>query len=1081
MSELLTPSDTTSTEENQEKSNGKGHNVPDVSKASPIAKFFFLNTVFAILLCVLLVIGGLLGAATMVKEGDPDIKIAIATVQTVWGGADPETIENQVTDKIEKELKSLKGLKDLSSASFEGMSLINVEFTAESPINESISLVRAEVDEAKPELPSEAEQPKVEQVSVQDTPILTIGLFGDIDMAVLSSAAQEIEDLLEKVPNVRKVDLGGEREEVIQVQLNPYRMLNLGISSTQVSNAIQNGNRDTPWDQVESDQIGAQLRLYGRYRTLEDLRSLPVARLGGSEGRVVLLREIAEVRRDLEPERNRAFISSQQSEFETVINVDVVKVPGSDTIQVINDSLAAIEEARQNPSIWPHGMEYEVINTDADTINEDLTDLFRNAWQGVLGVFIVLLLALTWREAIIAGLSIPLTFLGAIAILWLFGNTLNSMVQVGMILALGLLVDVFILMMEGMHDGIFVEGLTFNQAALNTVRTYAAPAFSGQLTTILAMAPLMAISGTMGKFIRLIPISAIVCLSLSFVIALFVDIPLSHFLLGNVKGGSKKTFIDQVTEVASEKFRQWSLRVTVRNKTTARLWTLGAISLFVCTTILVGNIPGTLFPSSDARKLSINVELPPTTTLDSSQEAADELGEILRRQDYFESVIKFVGQRSNLVQESGIKPSTGNYLIGFSGIFTPKTEREKMSFEYIDELRGELSQALRNYPGASLVVNEQGTGEGGDPIEIELTGSNMDKLRRISEEVQLALRQIPGSVDVRDDLGPLRPDVKFRPRREAIDFYGLSLDELAMQGRYIMTDNNIGNFPIGGGKEDLEIRLSTAWPSREGGVGGPTRQDELRTIRILTPDGETISGDQVLEEEFSQAPLSITHKDGQRTITVLAKNKGSTVGEILGKLEPKLQEMQRQWPQDYSYQFSGEAQTQSETFGSAFQMAGVAIFLVFAVLVIQFGSFTQPFIIMLAIPFALIGTFGFFFFLWIPISFPAVIGIISLAGIVVNDSIVMVETMNSYRGQGMDVREAAAHGASDRLRPILTTSITTIVGVIPLALSSPIWFPLASAIGFGLVASTLIALLVVPGLYLQLTPNKLSVEVEPRC
>ncbi|NEQ70621.1 MAG: efflux RND transporter permease subunit, partial [Symploca sp. SIO2D2] len=310
MSEPLTPLETASTEDNQENGHGTGHDVPDVSQASPLTKFFFLNTVFAILLCVLLVIGGLLGAASMVKEGEPDINIAIASVQTVWGGADPETIENQVTDKVEKELKSLKGLKDLSSASFEGMSLINVEFSAESPVNESIALVRAEVDEAKPELPSEAEQPKVEQVSVQDTPILTIGLFGDIDMAVLSSAAQEIEDLLEKVPNVRKVDLVGEREEVIHVQLNPYRMLTLGISSTQVSNAIQNGNRDTPWDQVESDEIGTQVRLYGRYRTLEDLRSLPVTRLGGADGRVVLLGEIAEVRRDLERERNRAFISS---------------------------------------------------------------------------------------------------------------------------------------------------------------------------------------------------------------------------------------------------------------------------------------------------------------------------------------------------------------------------------------------------------------------------------------------------------------------------------------------------------------------------------------------------------------------------------------------------------------------------------------------------------------------------------------------------------------------------------------------------------------------------------------------------
>ena len=1063
MSELLTPPQDTNNNQQQK------HHAPDVNKASPLAQFFFLKTVFAILLCVLLIVGGLMAAASMVKEGDPDINVAIATVETTWGGADPETIENQVTDKIEKELKSLKGLKDLSSASFDGASLIQVEFTAESPISESIALVRAEVDEAKPEISEQADEPKVERISSQDTPVLTIGLFGNLDTALLSRAAEDIEDLLETVPNVRKVDLSGKREEVIHVQLIPTRMTAMGISATQIADAIQNGNRDMPWDQVESDEIGSQVRLYGRFRTLEDLRNLPVARLGQEDGRVVLLSEVANVRRDLEREKNRAFLSSEQGDFEPVAIIDVVKVAGSDTIKVIDDSLAAIEQAKQNPSIWPYSLDYKVINTDADIINKDLNNVFSNAIQGVIGVFIVLLFALTWREAIIAGLSIPLTFLGALTILWLLGFTLNTMVQIGMILALGLLVDVFILMMEGMHDGIFVEGLSFEQAALKTVQTYAIPAFTGQLTTILALAPLMAISGTMGKFIRLIPISAIVCLVLSFAIALLVDIPMSRYLLGKVKRDGSKSRIDRITEIASENFRHWSLDFTVRNKTIARLWTLAAIAVFVCSTILIGTVPGTLFPDSDGRKLSVNIELSPTTTLESSQIVADELGEILRSKDYFESVVKLVGQRSNFIQESGIKPSNGNYLVGFSIVFTPEEEREKMSFEYLDELRQELNQALRKYPGASLVVNGQSTGEGGDPIEIELTGSDMDELRRISGDVQLALRQIPGAVDVRDDLGFLRPDIKFRPRREAMNFYNLSLDDLASQGRYLMTDNDIGNFSLGGGEEDLEIRLSTLWSSRQGAVGGPTRREELMMSRILTPDGTTVAGDQVLEPELGNAPLSITHKDAQRTVTVLAKNKDRTVGEIVADLTPKIESMEKSWSSGYSYKFAGELETQGETFASAGQMAIVALFLVFAVLVIQFSSFTQPFIIMLAIPFALIGTFLGFFLLQVPISFPAVIGIISLMGIVINDAIVMIETMNSHREKGMDIRNAAAHGAADRLRPILTTSITTIVGVIPLALSDPVWFPLASAIGFGLVASTLIALLVIPGLYLQLT------------
>ncbi len=1063
MSQLVTPP--------EEQKQPKERERADVSKVTPLAKFFFLKSVFAILLCVLLILGGWLGASSMVKEGDPDINIAIANVETTWAGADPETIENQVTDKIEKELKSLKGLKELSSASFDSKSLIQVEFVAEAPISEPISLLRAEVDEAKPEIASDAEEPKVEQISTQDTPVLTVGLYGDIDLAVLSKAAEDIEDSLETVPKVRKVDLSGNRQEVIHVQIILSRARAMGVSATQVRDAIEKGNLDMPWEQIESDEIGNQLRYYGRFRSLDDLRNLPVARLGDPSSRVVRLQEIAEVRRDLEREKNRAFVSSRQGDFQPAVIVEVVKVPGSDTIEVVNNSLAAIEAAKDNPSLWPHGMKYKVIYSDVDEINRDLFIVFSNAGQGVLGVFIVLLFALTWREAIIAGLSIPLTFMGALAVLFLLGFTLNNMVHIGMILSLGLLVDVFILMMEGMHEGIFGEGLSFERAALKTVKTYAFPAFSGQLTTILALAPLMAISGTMGKFIRLIPISAIVCLILSYIIALLVAIPLSRYLLGNLKKGTKKSAIDRITESGAEKFRQWSLGATIRNKTTARICTFGAISLFITATILVGTIPGALFPDDDGRKLSINVELPPTTTLDTSQKVADRLGEMLRSKDYLESVTKLVGQRSNLIRESGIKPNDGNYLVGFSAIFTPQENREKMSFEYIGELRQELNTSLRQYPGASLVVNGHVTGEEGDPIEIELIGKDMDELRRISGEVQLALRGIPGAVDVRDDLGPLRPDIKFRPRREAMNFYGLSPQELALQGRYLMTDNDIGDYPIGGGEEDLEIRLSTLWPSRNGAVGGPTRQDELLVSPVFLPNGKTLAAEEVLEIELGNAPLSITHKDGQRTVTVLAKNKGRTVGEIIADLEPQLKSMKRQWGRGYGYKFAGELETQGETFTSAARMAIVALFLVFAVLVIQFSSFTQPLIIMLAIPFALIGTFLGFFFLKIPISFPAVIGVISLTGIVVNDAIVTIETTNGHRAKGMDARNAAAWGASDRLRPILTTSITTIVGVIPLGLSDPGWFPLASAIGFGLIASTLMTLLVIPCLYLLLTPN----------
>ena len=1041
-----------------------------------LAKFFFLKTVFAILLVFLLSLGGLMAYKSMVKEADPDIQIATAMITTTWGGADPETIESQVTDKIETELKSLKGVKTIESASFNGVSQILVEFQANADVKESMQLLRQKVDDAQPEINPEAEQPKIEEISVQDDPILTISLYGELDAAVLSRAAEDIQERLEKVANVREVNLVGQRQEVVQVQLIPSRLTSLGVSPTTISQKIQTANRDMPWDQVENEQIGAQVRLYGRFRTIEDLKNLPVARLGGKEGRVVLLREVAEVRRDLEREKTRAFISWRGSPYEPVVLLEVVKVPGADTLKVVNSAIAALENLKQDPYIWPHGMDYRIPSREDEIIAETQNSLLINVIEAVIYVFIILLIALTWREALIAGLSIPLTFLGTMFILWIFGQTLNTMILYGMVLALGLLVDVFILMMEGMHDGLFVQGLSFNQAALKTIKTYAAPAFSGQLTTILAMAPLMVISGTMGKFVRLMPITAIICLLLSYGIALLVDIPLSRLLLDKVKGGPKKTKIDEFTEVAGEKLRQWSLKYTIRNKTTAKAWIFAAITLFICGIYAAGQLPGTLFPDDDQRNLSINIELPPNATLDKSQQVADDLGEILRHKSYLESVTKLVGQKSNLVAESGIKPSQDNYLLGFSAVFLPEAERKYPSFIYLEQLRQELTQALNNYPGAFLVVNIPGTGEGGDPIAIELRGNDMNQLRRISGQVQLALREIPGTQDVRDGLGSIRDDVKLIPRREAMDFYGISQDDLAMQGRYQMTDDDIGDYSIGGGEDDLEIHLSTAWPSRDGAVGGPTRRDELTMMRAFSPTQGAIAGLAVVERQYGEAPLSITHTDTERTVTVYSKAIGRTPNEILADLSPKLEAMKLEWLPGYDYQFGGDAETQSETFASAIQMSYVALFLVFAVLVLQFGSFTQPFIIMLTIPFALIGTFSGFSLFQIPISFPAVMGIISLVGIVVNDAIVMVETMNSRRARGMNTREAAAHGASDRMRPVLTTSITTIVGLLPLALSDAVWFPLCMAIIFGLCASTITALLVIPCLYYQLTPigEKLS-------
>ncbi len=1054
--------------------------IPEVSEATGLERFFILRPVVGLLLLVLFTVGGMFAYVSLVKESLPDLAIPQATISTFWPGADPQTIEQEVTDKIENELSSLKGLKKYSSASFDSYSLIAVEFVATADINDSMQRLRSKINDAEAELPRDVEKPTVNQISVDDRPMLTLVLYGDVDAAILSRTATDLEDRLEKVAGVNEVKIGGLRKEAIRIQLQPERLIALGISPTKVRDRIQSANRDMPWGEIESDQLGGALRMVGKFRDVEELRRLPIDRLGQS-GRVIRLSEIADVRRDLEREETRAFLSNQGEPFRRSIEISLTKVPAADALIAIQNAKAAVADA-QGSVDWPYGMKVRVTTDQSEQIWESLLRVFNNGWQAMLCVFSVLLLMLSWREALIAGLSIPVAFMGALTLIWMFGYTLNEMVLIGMVLALGLLVDVFILMMEGMHEGVYVEKLSFSRSAMWTVRRFALPAFAGQMTTILALAPLIMISGTSGKFIRILPITTIACLICSFIVAIAIDVPLSRYpLRRSKKSKDQHSFVDRLSMRVSAWLARWSRRWTIRNRWTAAASTLLAMLLFVVGGFALSTLPSTMYSKRDGRNLGVTVELPAGSTLDKSQRAADLVGEILRKQPYLENVVKLVGSKSPMVQGSlgdSLAPTTADYLIGFSCRFLPREDRDLPAHEYVDGLRDELTRAVdRQFAGANIILQaETGEPSAGDPIQIEIVGDSMETLRELSKQVQNSLRDTPGAVDVRDNLGNVQVDIQLHPKREALDFYDISHEELASQVRYAMGDQEIGKFAVGNNDDDLEIRMGLAWPSREGALGGPTRLSELVSVRVFQTDGHTVPAMAVLDSNVGTSPISITRQGGQRSIIVSSKNRTRLPSEIIADVTPKLDELAGEWPSGYRYQFGGEAEESAEAFGSAGYAMVIALFLVFALLVMLFGSFAQPFIILLTIPLALTGTFVGFYLLKMPFSFTAVIGVVSLIGIVVNDAIVMVETMNDYLRRGYEVIEAAARGGADRLRPILSTSITTIIGLIPLALSDAMWEPLCFAIIFGLIASTVLSLAIIPAMYILLTREIVDVD-----
>ncbi|WP_062270521.1 efflux RND transporter permease subunit [Endozoicomonas arenosclerae] len=1035
---------------------------------------FFLKTTFAKLLLLILVIGGWLSGSNMVKESMPDMSMANANITTVWAGGDSQTIEQEITNKLEKELKSLKGLKRIRSGSFSGYSVISVEFRSGVEPRDAIARVRTKVSEAEGKLPKEADKPSVTQVSVNDSPIYSIRLFGNSELPELTALAKNLKKELDRIPGVNKTKISGDREEIVMIRLIGPRIAALGLSPIAIRNAVQQANLDMPWGNFDGEDVnGATFRLTGRYRNVEQLQELPVHRT--SSGRVVHLGEIAEVTITEAEERTRTFFSQHNDDFARAVEVSLIKRAGGDTIDIIQLAQKVLDEQKASTN-WPESIDYAVVVDESENILRDLKNVFNNGWQAMLAVFVILFFSLTWREALVAGLAIPIAFAGGLIVIALMGYTLNQIVIIGMVIALGLLVDVFILMMEGMHDNMFVKGKNFGSSALATIKQYAIPALTGQLTTIFAMAPLLGIAGATGKFIKPMPMTAIACLVAAYIVALLLCIPLSRYVLPKPGTKVKKTKIDIVSERLSNRLAGLLSRRFTNSRRSSLVWIGVALLVFGGSLGVFLTLPTEMMPKGDGRNTGILIELEPDASMASAQYCADAVGKQLRQLDYLDSVTKYVGEKSPFstpTPADQLQPTKSLSFVGFTAILVPNTERSKLGFEYMPELASEIHKVMDACPGGELLLTPSvGGASPGSPVQIEIIGDDMEALRDIADLIVSELKTIKGTENVRQNLGLPSLDLKATPKAEALNFYNITNDDLADQIRMMMNSDEIGKFVVGDIEEDIKIHMGYGWPSRGEEIGGPTNTFETYLLGVTTPEGKHIPVSSLVDIDITESPIAILHRDGKRAVTILSDNINRTAGEILADIKPKLDELQKDWPDGYRYVFSGEAEDSAEVFGSAGIMLNIALFLVFALLVMQFDSFLQPLIVMSAIPLALTGTFFGLTLFGVPFSFMAMVGVIALVGIVVNDSIVIIDTMNGYRKKNYSIADAASRGAADRLRPVITTSITTIVGMLPLTLSQKMWLPLGLTVISGLTAATFLSLLIVPCLYVVFTRNK---------
>lgn len=1038
---------------------------------SALFRFFFIDHIFSSLLGILLVLGGLMAYSSMVKEASPDLEIPMAMVRAQWPGAAPELMEKEVTTVLEKAIKSLNDIKQVSSGSRMGQSVLLVEFTADAPVQESISLLRSKVAEAAGQLPAEVRAPSVEHVSTTDTPVLTYMLHGDIPDGLLGDTARTLKDRLERIGDIRKVELSGAREDVVRVVVSPLALSALDMPLSDVRNALQRASMDVPLGEMQGGPLAASISLAGRFEDIGPIASLPLIEAPG--GHIVRLSDVAEIRRDLSTPADRTFVSFAGQEFSKGVSVTIYKNPGTDTLAVVDAAKAAVAAMP-----LPAGLEASVLSDQSVDVSQKLNDVFINAGEAIIAVVAVLLLALSWRAAVMAGVAVPITFLGAVATVYAMGMTMNQMVVIGMVLALGLLVDVFILVMEGMHQGLNIERRSFASAARETVRRYALPAFAGQVTTILALAPLLFLGGVSGKFIRLVPMTAIICLLVSYAVAFIWMLPMSRMVMGKpLPQHTAPSKIDVLTDRAGAALSRFLHRWVLRSRMAAGGWMLATVALIFLSFVAAGNLPGEMYPKEDGRNMGITVDLPPGTPLEQTAELGKSIGTVLLGKDYIDNVILYAGRKSPYSTSSPqeqIADTPGTHTIGYSVTLTTLDERDgQLAYTYVPELRDGLREALKALPGATLTISAQTGGPGGgDALQYEIQGEDLAELRNAAEELRAAIAAIPGTTDVRDDLGAPGLAVAIIPNRTAMEFFSVPVATLADEMALALGESTVAKLKRGATEDDIPIQMSLAWPSRGDEVGPPKTVQELSLVRIRAGDGKVVEASSLFNYDADSRPQLILHGDGTRTVTVRAKAENVDPGFAMATLAPRIEALQARYP-DLSIGLAGAAKEAGETGGQMMKLFLLTLVLMFAVLVMLFNSYRLPFIILFTVPCALVGTFGGFFVIQMPLSFPAMVGIVSLLGIVVNVSIVMIETMRDHRAQGKAVAEAAAAGAADRLRPIISTGLTTIAGLVLLSMSSPMWQPLCYAIIFGLIAATVLSMVVIPALFLLLSPRRL--------
>ena len=1065
-----------------------------------------------LVLTAIIILGGLVSYFRIPKESMPEITVPFVAVNTLYSGVAPEDVETLITRPLEEELNEIADVQEITSTSVEGYSSILIEFTAGMDMTEALQLVRERVDIAKPEIPDAAEEPMILEFNLSEFPIMQVNVAGEYSLRRLKEVAEDLQERIELIPSVLEVTLSGGVEREVQVNVDLAKLQFYGLAFDDVIEAIAEENLTIPGGTIDVGEREYLVRVPGEFEETAPIEDIVVWAPGD---RPVYVRDIADVEFGFKDRDSFARLDGNP-----VVTLGIVKRTGENIIETSDAVKRAIREAESD---FPATTVVKITSDQSEEIRSMVSSLENNIISGLILVVAVLLFFLGIANASFVGIAIPLSMLLSFSIMQLIGFSMNMVVLFSLILALGMLVDNAIVVVENIYR--FMEqGYERKEAAKLATAEVAMPVIAATGTTLAAFAPMAFWPGIIGEFMAYLPLTLIITLSASLFVALVVNPTVCSLFMkldGETAPGltpaARWTLIGAavlafLTAVISQPFAAVTLALTVAALWSLHHWVLRRIGHWFQEAalpavirryerslrwalahrfrvmagmggVLVGSIllfgmfnAGIEFFPEDIppETVYVRVEMPPGTRAEATDEVVRrverELAALPVTGD-FESVVSTVGSSGS--QGSGADEGT------IAVNFVDFEIRERDSFESLELMRNTVGQGVA---GAEITVEKPQDGPGsGPPVSIEIAGEDEKVLQRLADDAYRLLANAPVARKLdglESDLADARPELRIDVDRERAALFGLSTAEVGATVRSAILGTEVSEFRYGEEEYDIVVRLAPRYRDH---------LDALSDLTVVTEEGHHVPLSSVAEWRVDESYSGINRKDLERVATISADvRSGYNANAVLEEVRAELAGFESGLPAGYLLQYTGQQEDQQESQAFLFGAFLMALMLIALILVSQFDSVLRPVIILSSVLLSTVGVLLGLLVFRMPFGvIMSGVGVISLAGVVVNNAIVLVDYIGILRKRdGLSEHESLVVGGLTRFRPVMLTAITTVMGLTPLAIGlnfdfkglftalnpnlfwggeqAAWWGPMAIAVIAGLTFATFLTLVMVP-------------------